>query len=87
MADLSIIAYRQQPGSNGDRLRRKDRRNNRGLMVDTRTGFSSRNRRDFIQRAISITASVNPMSVLMVRKRLRRDWMISDAISTPAPTQ
>ena len=87
MADLSIVPYRQAPGSNGDRLRRKDRRNNRGLMFDARTGYSSRQRRGFIQKAISITASAQPMSVVMVRRRLRKNWLISDAISTPAPTQ
>lgn len=86
MADLSIIPYHQRPGSNGDRLRRRDRRNNRGLMVDVRTGFTSRERRGFIQKAISITASLNPMSVSMVRKRMRRDWTIAEAITTPAPT-
>lgn len=86
MADLSIIPYHQQPGSNGDRLRRKDRRTNRGLMFDARTGFTSRERRGFIQKAISITASIQPMTVQMVRKRLRRDWTLAEAITTPAPT-
>lgn len=56
-------------------------------MVDTRTGFSSRRRRGFFQRAIAITASTNPLKLAYVRRRLRRGWSLQDAISTPAPTQ
>lgn len=57
-------------------------------MSDSRTGFSSRQRRGFIQQAIGQTASVNPMSVAMVRKRYqRRGWQLQTSIATPAPTQ
>jgi len=57
-------------------------------MVDTRTGFSSRNRRDFLQRAIYNTPSINPLTVATVRDRYqRRLWLMQSAISTAAPTQ
>ena len=88
MADLSIVPYRGQPGSRQDRTLRLNRARNRGLMVDTRTGFSSRNRRDFLQRAIYNTPSINPLTVATVRKRYqRRLWVLQPAISTAAPTQ
>jgi hypothetical protein len=88
MADLSIVPYHQKPGSAGDRRRRQDRRAARGLMSDSRTGFSSRNRRDFLQRAIYNTPSANPLTVALVRKRYqRRLWQVQAAISTAAPTQ
>lgn len=88
MADLSIVPYLARPGSVTDRQLRLNRRNNKGLMVDTRTGLSSRNRRDFIQRAISITPSVQPLTVGRVRKRYqRRLWALQPAISTASPTQ
>lgn len=82
MADLSIIARRAAPGSTKERNLRLNRRRNRGLMVDTRTGFSSRNRRVFIRRTIAITASTNPLRTAYVRRRLRRGWSLQDAIST-----
>ena len=55
-------------------------------MADTRTGFTSRERRGFLQKAISITASTQPLSVARVRKRLRYCWSLQDAIATAAPT-
>lgn len=56
-------------------------------MVDTRTGLTSRNRRDFLQRAIRITPSSTPLNVGTVRKRYqRRLWLMQSAISTAAPT-
>lgn len=83
MADLSIVPYHQKPGSAGDRRRRQDRRSTRGLMVDTRTGFSSMNRRNLMDRASQVTLGVTPG---LIRKRLRRDWQLQTALSTPAPT-
>lgn len=57
-------------------------------MVDTRTGFTSRDRRTFIQRAIGQTASAQPLNVATVRRRYqRRYWLVQDAIATAAPTQ
>lgn len=57
-------------------------------MSDSRTGYSSVNRRDFIQRAISITASSTPLTVAIVRRRHQRfGWTLQDSIATPAPTQ
>lgn len=88
MADLSITPYRQRPGSAGDRTLRLNRRRNKGLMVDTRTGFTSRNRRGFIQQAIGQTASTFPLSVATVRRRYqRRYWLLQDSIATPNPSQ
>lgn len=87
MADLSLVPRRCPPGSTIDRGLRLNRERNRGLMVDTRTGFSSRDRRNFIEQAISITASSTPMTVGLVRKRLRYCWSLQDALATAAPTQ
>ena len=87
MADLSIVPNRCPVGASADRVLRLNRLRNKGLYVDTRTGFSSRDRRTFIQRAISITASNTAMSVTLVRRRLRKCWSLQDAISTAAPTQ
>ena len=56
-------------------------------MVDTRNGFSSRDRRNFIEQATSITASSTPLTVATVRKRLRYCWSLQAALSTAAPTQ
>jgi len=55
-------------------------------MVDTRNGFSSRDRRNFIEQATSITASSTLLTVAMVRKRLRYCWSLQDALATAAPT-
>lgn len=87
MADLAIVPRRCAPGSRTDRILRLNRLRNRGLMVDTRTGLTSRQRRDFLQRAISITASTNPLTVARMRKRLRYCWSLQDAIATASPTQ
>lgn len=87
MADLSIVPNRCVLGAASDRTLRLNRRRNKGLYVDTRNGFSSRDRRNFIEQAISITASSTPMTVALVRRRLRKCWSLQDAISTPAPTQ
>lgn len=71
-----------------NRALRLNRRNNKGLMVDTRTGLTAHNRRRFIQRATSITASTFPLTVATVRKRYQRyGWLLQDAIATPAPSQ
>lgn len=87
MADLSVVPYRGQPGSVQDRVLRLNRRRNKGLMVDTRTGFTSRDRRSFLQKAISITASTFPLTVGRVRKRYqRRLWLLQDSIATAAPS-
>lgn len=87
MADLSIVPRRCPPGSLTDRTLRLNRLRNRGLMVDTRNGFTSRDRRNFIEQAISITPSSTPLDVADVRKRLRYCWSLQDALATAAPTQ
>jgi len=86
MADLSIVPRRCPPGSRIDRGLRLNRLRNKGLMVDTRNGFSSRDRRNFIEQATSITASSTLLTVAMVRKRLRYCWSLQDALATAAPT-
>lgn len=59
------------------------RKTNRGLYINTSTGFSSRNRRDVINRAIAL-APCNTASI--VRRRLRRGWTLTDALTTQACT-
>lgn len=60
---------------------RLNRKNNKGLWVNTATGFSSRNRRDVIIRAANnILAGANNEAV--VRRRLRRGWSLQSALTT-----
>jgi ribosome-binding protein aMBF1 (putative translation factor) len=59
---------------------RLNRKNNRGLYVNTSTGFSSRDRRDVIDRADDIATGNNQV---IVRRRLRRGWSLQDALTTP----
>lgn len=87
MADLSIVPNRCPVGARADRTLRLNRTRNKGLYVDTRNGFSSRDRRNFIEQAISTTPSATRMTVALVRRRLRKCWSLQDAISTAAPTQ
>jgi hypothetical protein len=56
-------------------------------MVDNRNGFSSRDRRNWIEQCISITASTFPLTVGTVRRRYqRRLWQLQDAIATANPS-
>ena len=87
MADLSRVPNLCTPGAQKDRTLRLDRQRNKGKYVDTRNGFSSRDRRNFIEQAISITPSATRLTVATVRRRLRKCWSLQAAISTPAPTQ
>lgn len=59
---------------------RLNRKNNRGLYVNTSTGFSSRDRRDVINRAVAIATGTTPP---IDRRRLRRGWSLQDALVTP----
>lgn len=86
MADLAIVPRRCGPGSRTDRVLRLNRLRNKGKMVDTRNGFSSRDRRNFIEQATSITPSSTKLTVATVRKRLRYCWSLQAAIATAAPT-
>lgn len=58
---------------------RLDRKNNRGLYVNTSTGFSTRNRREMINRAIALGTRAVPS---IVRERLRKGWRLQDALTT-----
>ena len=87
MADQSIVHYRGVPGSAYDRSLRQNRQHNRGLMVDTRNGFTSRNRRGFIEKEAALTASGVALTVAKVRNRYQRKlWIMQDAIATAATT-
>ncbi len=58
---------------------RLNRKNNKGLYVNTSTGFSSRNRRAVINQAnLVATGTTEPI----VRRRLRRGWSLQDALTT-----
>jgi hypothetical protein len=60
---------------------RLNRKNNRGLMVDTATGFSTRNRRGFLNKA---DATGLRAGVPVLRERYqRKGWYLQDAITTP----
>lgn len=87
MADLSIVSRLVPPGGPQNRALRLNRARNRGLMVDTRNGFTSRDRRNFIEQTTSITPSMTLLTVPTVRKRLRYGWQLQKAIATAAPTQ
>ena len=58
---------------------RLNRKNNKGLYVNTSTGFSSRDRREVIDRADDIAVGVTPA---IVRRRLRRGWQLQAALTT-----
>lgn len=88
MADLSITPRRLPPGGPQNRALRLNRARNRGRMVDTRNGFNSFDRRNFIEQATSITASTFPLSVSTVRRRYqRRGWTLQASIATANPSQ
>ncbi len=58
---------------------RLNRKNNKGLYVNTSTGFSSRNRRAVINQAKAVaTGTTAPID----RRRLRRGWSLQDALTT-----
>jgi len=58
---------------------RLNRKNNRGLYVNTSTGFSSRDRRNVINRAYALGTNA-PAQI--VRERLRKGWLLQDALTT-----
>jgi len=59
---------------------RLNRKNNRGLMVNTATGFSTRNRRDFLNRANAL--GMNAPASIMRERYQRKGWSVQDAITT-----
>lgn len=61
------------------KILRLNRKNNRGLYVNNATGFSSRDRREVIDRADDIAVGNAPY---IVRRRLRRGWRLQDALTT-----
>jgi hypothetical protein len=79
MADIEL---RLNPAREirGTKTLRLNRKNNKGLYVNTATGFSSRNRRDVITRANRLAVNTTPA---IVRRRLRRGWNLQDALTTP----
>lgn len=58
---------------------RLNRKNNRGLWVNTATGFSSRDRRNVINQAYAQGTNARAE---IVRERLRKGWTLQDALTT-----
>lgn len=81
---MAEVAYRLRTIDQGQRVQdlkagRLNRKNNRGLYVNTATGFSSRDRRNVINRAYA--QGTNAPSPI-VRERLRKGWLLQDALTT-----
>ena len=58
---------------------RTARRIARGLMTNTSTSYSSRDRRSVLNRASVTTPSLKPF---IIRKRLRKGWALQAALTT-----
>lgn len=78
---MAEILLRLDPPQDMQQIKalRLNRKRNRGLYVNTATGFSSRDRRNVINRASAIATGTNaPID----RRRLRRGWNLQDALTT-----
>jgi len=82
---MAEVVYRLRTIDQGQRVQdlktlRLNRKNNKGLMVNTATGFSTRNRRDFLNRANALGMNAN--APIMRERYQRKGWLLQDAITT-----
>lgn len=75
---MAEVVYRTQSVAEL-KAQRLNRKNNRGLYVNTSTGFTSRDRRNVINRANLL--GTNSIAAI-TRERLRKGWLLQDALTT-----